>query len=107
MSIESGQMDRNLAKLCQVIVHGNTKQGREICVELAASCSEPLAGHLVNVPASQVYESQEDIYDACGNEIAKSVLEANVWEILLERTRVLSSKEKILLRMSAFAVFIL
>jgi hypothetical protein len=35
MSIDSGQMDHNLAKLCQVIVHGNTKQGSEICVELA------------------------------------------------------------------------
>jgi hypothetical protein len=55
MSIESGQMDRNLAKLCQVIVHGKTKQGSEVCVELTTSCSEPLAGHLVNVPASQVY----------------------------------------------------
>jgi hypothetical protein len=48
-----------------------------------------------------------DIYDACGNEIAKSVLEAKVWEILLKRTRGLSIKEKVLLRMSAFAVFIL
>jgi hypothetical protein len=55
MSIESSQMDHNLAKLCQVIVHVNTKQGSEIRVELAASCSKPLAGHLVNVPASQVY----------------------------------------------------
>ncbi len=48
-----------------------------------------------------------DIYDECGNEIAKSVLEANVWEILLKKTRGLSNKEKILLRMSTFAVFIL
>ncbi len=47
------------------------------------------------------------IYDACGNEIAKSVLEAKVWEILLKRTRGLSNKEKILFRMSEFAVFIL
>jgi hypothetical protein len=37
-----------------------------------------------------------DIYDACGNEIAKYVLEAKAWEILLKRTRRLSNKEKIL-----------
>ncbi len=78
-----------------------------MCGVSRASCSEPLAGHLVNVPASQVYQAQVDIYDACGNEIAKSVLEAKVWEILLKRTRGLSIKEKVLLRMSAFAVFIL
>jgi hypothetical protein len=55
MSIESGHMNRNLAKFCQVIIHGNINKGSEICVELTISCSKPLAGHLVNVPASQVY----------------------------------------------------
>ncbi len=55
MSIESGQIDHNLAKLCQIIIHGNNKQGSEICVELTASCSKPFAGHLVNVLTSQVY----------------------------------------------------
>jgi len=91
-SIESGQMDRNLAKLCQVIVHGNTEHGSKICMELAASCSDPLAGHLVNVPASRVYQAQVDIYDACGNEIAKSVSEAKVWDAVASETMAVVGK---------------
>jgi hypothetical protein len=91
-SIESGQMDRNLAKLCQVIVNGNTEQGSEICMDLAASCSDPLAGHLVNVPASRVYQAQVDIYEACGNEIAKSVSEAKVWDAVASETMAVVGK---------------
>jgi hypothetical protein len=47
-----------------------------------------------------------DIYDACGNEIVKSMLEAKVWGILLKRTKGSSNKEKILFRMSRFPIFI-